>query len=109
MEFHQTNPNLRSSRDSIDLYFFNKAETDIWLKPHFDDLQKKDSRFLVKHILSEPDSSFWTGETGRISKDLVEKAAKSSDFAFVCGPRIFNDIAAQLLLDSKLDTHCFQG
>jgi cytochrome-b5 reductase len=88
--------------------FFNKSETDIWLRDRFEELEKNDSRFKVKHILSEPNKS-WTGEVGRITKDLVEQVAQSSTFTFICGPRTFNDIASQLAKDYHLEMHCFQG
>jgi NAD(P)H-flavin reductase len=79
------------------------------LRDRFEELQKNDSRFKVKHILSEPNKSLWTGEVGRITKDLVEQVAQSSTFAFICGPRAFNDIASQLAKDCQLEMHCFQG
>jgi cytochrome-b5 reductase len=97
------------SSDSINLHFFNKTESDIWLQDKFEDLQKKDTRFKVKHILSEPNLTSWTGQSGRITKEIIETAAKESEFAFICGPRIFNDVTLQLVQDSKLDNHCFQG
>lgn len=93
----------------IHLFYFNKTENDIWLKKQFDELQKNDLRLVVRHILSAPESIQYTGDRGRITKELVENVAESSNFVFVCGPHIFNEIATQLITECKIEMHCFQG
>lgn len=94
--------------DSIDLFFFNKTESDIWLREKFDVLRSKDGRFSVTHVLSKAENT-WTGQTGRISKELVEQIAQTATFFFVCGPPIFSDIAADYLGEHQVETHFFQG
>lgn len=97
-----------NSSDKVELIFFNKTESDIWLREKFDDLKSKDDRLSIRHVLSEPDPS-WSGETGRITKAIVEEIAQSATFAFICGPTAFSDITADHLREQQVDMHCFQG
>lgn len=68
-------------RDSVSLFYFNKTESDIWLRK-FIEKAEKDKRFTVKHILSEPDDT-WIGEKGRITKKLCNEISGKSPYVFV--------------------------
>lgn len=94
--------------ESLDLYYFNKTESDIWLRENFHIFKQRDKRFSVTHILSEADSS-WTGEKGKVSKELVKQIAEVVTFIFVCGPPIFNDITAEYIGKHQVESHFFQG
>lgn len=100
--------NLFNFSDSIDCYFFNKTSSDIWLREQFDELRSKDVRVSIKHILSDADAT-WVGQTGRVTKELIEQIAQSSTFVLVCGPAIFSDITVQYLKEYQVELHCFQG
>lgn len=78
------------------------------MREAFDELEKRDQRVSIKHILSEPDSA-WKGDTGRVTEAMVENVSQMSSFVFLCGPAIFNLITAQFLQARNIETHCFQG
>ena len=74
------------------LIFFNKRVNDIIWAEQLDRLQNE-GNLKVVNVLSQADSDLeWTGERGRVSKDLLTKyLPKSMDGAkiFVCGPDPF--------------------
>lgn len=90
------------------LYYFNKTEDDIWCRDVLEDLSKKDQRFKVKHILSEPNKN-WNGETGRISEKFIAEIMNLAFFALVCGNIGFNMEALRILRVSNIETFCFEG
>ncbi|KAL2679405.1 hypothetical protein Neosp_010179 [[Neocosmospora] mangrovei] len=81
------NPNERTK---VTLILGNITEEDILLKEKLDDLEKTyPGRFRAFYALSKP-SKDWTGDTGRISKDLLRTTLPSpmseNIKLFVCGP-----------------------
>lgn len=104
------------SRESIQIIFFNKTESDIWCRQKLEQITKKDERIQLTHILSEPEES-WSGETGRVSSQIANKLfdLKSSSnvtFCCICGPTPFNVLTLDLLVDAGFNAnnvHSFQG
>ena len=86
---------LKSADDKteVSLLFANRTEQDIILKQQLDDAACKYANFKVTYVLSQPTNpSAWTGETGHINSDLVQKyipTASPDTFVFVCGPPPF--------------------
>lgn len=67
----------------------NKTEGDILLRGELDELAKKHpDQFQITHVLSHP-SDDWKGETGHVSKEILEKYAFGPEkgvVALLCGP-----------------------
>lgn len=108
---------------SVQLLFFNRTEEDIPFKDVFNDLEKEDSRFTIKHILSEPKNSKWKGLKGRITSKILDEAfktqigetpyTKNDLYVTVCGPQGFTNSTEYLLKDhlklQKEQYHLFLG
>jgi cytochrome-b5 reductase len=94
--------------ESIHLLFFNKTSKDIWCKEKLNELSRTEKRFKVDYILSEPDDD-WSGESGRIRKELIEKFIKDVSFALMCGNAGFNRQSLKILDEFKIEIHCFDG
>ncbi|XP_055692248.1 cytochrome b5 reductase 4 isoform X2 [Lutzomyia longipalpis] len=101
----------------LKLLYFNRTEEDIWCRGKLEAIANKDTRFSVRHILSEPKGT-WGGERGRISDeiatDLASRTSPTSAITFccVCGPPPFNDAAITHLAGAGFtsdDVHVFQG
>lgn len=77
-------------KTKIVLITANISDKDILLKPEFDELEKTHpGQFKVFHVVDNPPSG-WKGESGRVSKELLQKAFPKPDDkafkAFICGP-----------------------
>jgi len=108
---------------SVCLVFFNKTQKDIIWRDQFEKYSAKhEHRFRVTHVLSdepldepEPGYRLWTGERGRVNKNLVASLVDSysaDELQFLaCGPRAFTQlvksIATELNLHEKL--YIFHG
>ena len=97
---------------SVKLVFFNKTERDIIWRDQLDEMEQKEKRLSVTHVLSAQDD--WTGEKGRVSRDLLGRLLKKqkNKFAGICGPNAFNDSAKKILLDlgfKEEEVFLFQG
>lgn len=85
---------MRNPEDKtkIVLVTANISEEDVLLKEEFDSLAKNHpDQFKAFYVLEKPPKK-WSGESGRISKDLLQKAFPSPNGekfkAFVCGPYV---------------------
>lgn len=66
----------------------NIAEEDILLRKQLDDRASKHPNFKVHYVLEKPPAG-WTGSTGYITKDVLQKympAPSSDSLVMVCGP-----------------------
>lgn len=76
-------------KTKVSLLFANQEGRDILLKAELDALAKQHpDRFQVQYTLDKPPSG-WKGETGFVSKNMVEKYMPGKDenaIIFVCGP-----------------------
>ncbi|TRY60003.1 hypothetical protein DNTS_034659 [Danionella cerebrum] len=105
---------LQSIR-KVKLMFFNCEERDILWQHQLDELCRKEERFEVEYVLSEPADS-WNGRRGRIEasmlQNFLERVENSKCLACVCGPTGFTELAVQLIrqLDfSEEEIHTFLG
>ena len=91
---------LFESDKRVKLFFYNKTSQDILWKDELDALvQQKPDRFLVQHILSQPEPA-WSGKTGRISIEHIKEAFESNPsaaFACICGPPLYVKLTVELL------------
>lgn len=90
-------------KTKIVLLTANISEEDVLLKEKFDALAKEHPKqFKAFYVLEKPPSG-WSGESGRISKDLLQKAFPAPDGekfkAFVCGPYVLLTTRALLLIN----------
>ncbi|KDO32645.1 hypothetical protein SPRG_02346 [Saprolegnia parasitica CBS 223.65] len=81
---------LRNPEDhtKVTLIFANQTEDDIILRDELATYERMYPGLKVIHILSKPSES-WTGLTGRVDKDLLEKhlpAPAADNLVLVCGP-----------------------
>ncbi|KAL3273271.1 hypothetical protein HHI36_014725 [Cryptolaemus montrouzieri] len=106
---------------SVRLVFCNRKLKHIPFKQQFEDLSVSDSRFVVEHILSDPDED-WQGKKGHITKEIIQANIDAQLFGsnypkldlhvFICGPLPFNELCVELLTDldiRKEQMHVFQG
>lgn len=76
----------------LSLIYANETENDILLKEELDELAFKYPNFEVHYVLNKP-SDRWTGETGYVTKEMVEKylpKPSSDSRILVCGPQGMN-------------------
>lgn len=93
----------------VTLLYSNHTEEDILLKNEFDRLAtQRSDQFSVHYTVTQPSSS-WTGEKGRITRDILERSMpKPTDEnikLFVCGPDSFYTTIS----GSKAAIPIFQG
>ncbi|KAI8645780.1 hypothetical protein BD408DRAFT_360698 [Parasitella parasitica] len=72
------------------LIFGNIAEEDILFKKELDELEKNHSNNFKVHYVLEKPAAGWTGSTGYVTLELIEKYMPKpnaeSSVVFVCGP-----------------------
>ncbi|EDW77059.1 uncharacterized protein Dwil_GK22167 [Drosophila willistoni] len=99
--------------ERLHLLYFNKTESDIWLKEKLADLHVKDERFSCHHILSQA-----VEQSQRISVELLSPFFKNEanidkfTYMTICGPTGFNSAAIEILADIGVEAnniHVFQG
>jgi len=88
---------------NVILLFFNKTTKDILWHDELNKFQAQYSdKIQITYVLSQPEPE-WTGETGRISHDLlnnhVVKLVKKPLFC-VCGPKQFTQLATDYMCQS---------
>ncbi|WFD43170.1 cytochrome-b5 reductase [Malassezia psittaci] len=76
-------------KTKVTILYANKSKDDILLAEKWTEIEK-DSRFKIVHFLDNAPSG-WSGETGYISKEAIQKYLPSADLGekvkvFVCGP-----------------------
>lgn len=73
----------------VSLIFANNTEADIILRDELDAMQYMYPQLKVHHVIASPSES-WTGLSGFVSKEMIEKlvpsASESEIFVGVCGP-----------------------
>jgi len=82
---------LKNSQDKteISLLFANNTEEDILLKYELDLLAKRHKNFKVNYVVIEKNTSYWKGDIGFITADLVKKYLPNQsdeNLILVCGP-----------------------
>ncbi|KAK4308467.1 hypothetical protein Pmani_019835 [Petrolisthes manimaculis] len=96
---------------------FNKTEEDIpWRKELSTLMEQHSSLLTVIHVLSQP-AEGWSGETGRVREELLEKyvprpSSQQPLYLCVCGPTPFTKLTHSLLLEaghSEVACHAFQS
>ncbi|EDW60558.1 cytochrome b5 reductase 4 [Drosophila virilis] len=100
--------------ERLQLLYFNKTNSDIWLRDKLQALQEADERFTCKHILSQAEQPV---QCGRICQELLaplfdKQQAESFSYVAVCGPTGFNTAALDSLKALNLkpeQVHVFQG
>lgn len=80
------------SKDEISklsLVFANIEDQDILFKDELDGYAAKyPDRFKVHYVLERPSASF-SGSTGYVTRDILEKTLPKDGIIFVCGPPPF--------------------
>jgi len=64
----------KALKTSIILLYSNRYEDNIAFEDDFDEMQRRNKNFKVILTITQPSQS-WKGRTGRISREIVEKAA----------------------------------
>ncbi|KAM9930504.1 hypothetical protein OXX59_000445 [Metschnikowia pulcherrima] len=75
-------------RTKLTLLFGNETENDILLKTELDEIAKKYPDFTVHYTVTNPTKT-WDGETGYITKDMIEKYMPKpahENRLLICGP-----------------------
>lgn len=108
------------------LFYFNKTESDIWLKEELENIARNDDRFHIEHVshlqhhhhptsikvfiltfifslrcISQMFSESTTQPSKKLDKEIIEKINRLNDFVFICGPIGFNDLAVNLLKEAN--------
>ena len=99
---------LRSLRDRDDkrpllLFYANSRWKEVAFRRELDELQAQ-LHLNVVHIINEPEEG-WTGETGYISQEILERHMNESHRtfpAFVCGPIPMMDSVERALLAMRI-------
>lgn len=102
---------LRSARDSGDrrpflLIYGNSTWDSIAFRSELESLTEE-VNLRVVHVLSDADSN-WQGETGYISKEILQKHISDleRDYSvFVCGPEPMMDSVENALLEMQIPLH----
>lgn len=89
---HEINKDPKDNT-KVHLFYGNTTEDDILLKKEIDDIVKqKPDQFKVHYFVENPSKS-WSGQTGFVTKDYLEKnmfkAGADNVKVFVCGPPPF--------------------
>jgi nitrate reductase (NAD(P)H) len=90
----------------------NRSEEDILCQSELDSLASQNThKCNIIHTLEKP-SETWTGHTGFVTKDLLEKYVIPGDggMVLICGPPLMEASVRRLLLEQgwdKLDLHSF--
>lgn len=93
----------------FELLYTNKDVGDILLKKKFDSwTSSKSFSFKVTYFLTRAKDGSWSGETGRITSDSVQRLIKPSssdekELHLICGPDGFRDTMEAILRDLKID------
>ncbi|XP_034476439.1 cytochrome b5 reductase 4 [Drosophila innubila] len=101
--------------ERLQLLYFNKTASDIWLRDKLQALQDFDERFSCSHILSKAEEQ--QTQTGRICQELLaplfkEQLSECFSYVTICGPTGFNSAAVDSLTGLKLklnQIHVFQA
>ncbi|MBW2998890.1 hypothetical protein KY321_05095 [Candidatus Woesearchaeota archaeon] len=86
-------------KNKIDLFYFNKSF--IPYESELRELNKLDN-INIELCLTRPSSS-WTGKTGYLTKELIQKANPKSRTWFICGPSKMIDSTIKLLEDEQVN------
>ena len=73
--------------NKITLFYGCRTENDIVFKKELENMQKENRNFKMVCIVNQP-SSNWTGETGIITPEMIEKALPDykENVFYTCGP-----------------------
>ncbi|ABN66098.1 NADH-cytochrome b-5 reductase [Scheffersomyces stipitis CBS 6054] len=85
----------------VKLVFANNSEKDILLRAEIDEIASRYPGFSVEYVLTTP-SEDWTGSSGYVTKEIVEKFLPSPDpenKIFVCGPPEMKKSVAKITAD----------
>lgn len=81
-----------SDETRLNLVYLNRTEEDILLRKELDGLQAARPNFRVWHALTRPPAEGWTGATGRVDANMLEKhlglgesGKRGGVVALVCG------------------------
>lgn len=89
----------RNDQRQVTMLYANKSEEDVSFKSELDQLEKKLNLKVVHVMESLPDG--WTGEEGRIDKELLEKyriPGRKVEY-YICGPGPLMDVAETIILE----------
>jgi ferredoxin-NADP reductase len=93
----------RSLKTSIHLLYSNRDEDSIPFKSDFDAMQRSNPNLEISYTITNPSRS-WKGLTGRINRDIIEKAVPdySERVFYTCGPKPMVDLMRLMLNDMGL-------
>ncbi len=85
--------------NNIILFFSNRTEKDIIYKKELGEINK-DENIKVINTLSSDVSDSWSGEKGRIDKEMIEKYVKNpkEKLWYICGPPPMVDSMKEILI-----------
>lgn len=92
----------KKMKNQIFLFFGNRSIKDII---YYQELKKIDNENSNIHVINVLSEEKWDGETGFITKDLIEKYVDVNNKLFyVCGPPVMNKVVKEMLLNElKID------
>ncbi len=81
-----------------------RGEQDIMEKEVFDTLDKNNEKYHLEYIFSKEAPEGWTGPTGRVNKEYLEKKFGSFENkkVYICGPPPMITAAKEALLELGL-------
>ena len=93
----------KSLKTSIHLLYSNRDEDSIPFKSDFDAMQRSNPNLEISFTITNPSRS-WKGLTGRINRDIIEKAVPdySERVFYTCGPKPMVDSMRSMLNDMGL-------
>ena len=93
----------KSLKTSIRLLYSNRDEDSIPFKSDFDAMQRSNPNLEISFTITNPSRS-WKGLTGRIDRDIIEKAVPdySERVFYTCGPKPMVDSMRSMLNDMGL-------
>jgi len=93
----------KALKTSIILFYSNRYEDNIAFEDDFDEMQRRNKNFEVILTITQPSQS-WKGRTGRINREIVEKAVP--DYAervfYTSGPGPMLDAMSAMLREMDL-------
>ena len=93
----------KSLKTSISLLYSNRDEDSIPFKSDFDAMKRSNPNLEISFTITNPSKS-WKGLTGRIDRDIIEKAVPdySERVFYTCGPKPMVDSMRSMLNDMGL-------
>jgi ferredoxin-NADP reductase len=98
--------NFQKSEQKITLFYANRTIAQAAFFNQLEQLAKENPHFTFVPVMTQEDATKWQGETGHVSKELINKYIPNTEntLFYLAGPTGMVSAMTQLLLESGIDS-----